>query len=642
MENNDESDSLNDWQNFLNYISLNAEEIGIINDVEKAQSLREKVQICYDTDFVYDGLKQWLRVCLQRPIATKKSSVAERFRLKGNAHIKSNDKVTALLCYNRSLFYAPKDSDELRSAYGNRSFVLMEMKHYSECIKDIDRGIMRNESDLRKIKLLARKGQALMALTKYSEANESFEEAISVSKNLCEHLERKSQKVVTEIKSLLKKIPANYNGNQKLSSPEDDSNAMKGPNLNFVENADFGSASKTVNLVRSAVKGRYVTANDDIKVGDVLFVERPFAFVVLPELSDKYCSYCCKAVCVPVPCENCPLACFCNETCRDSAQETFHKWECGGLEVCYSIGIVHLALRVALLGMLDENKEKYKEVSGLMSHLEESSASDVFNYAVTATLLIVYFEEYTKLFEGLQRRERLLNFGGKLLLHIAQLICNGHAITDIETKSDSVSSLLIENQVRVATAIYPSASMMNHSCDPSIVNSFFESLLIVRASKDLKKGDEVYNCYGPMVQKMSYEERQELLLSQYKFVCDCQSCENKMGPVSDGVICQYCSSQLLFGSKACSKCSKEVNMEALKSEFDAAKDNFEKGSDLLAARKFSDAYDLFKKALSTYLKHCHKNHKKNLDCRDRLACVCANMGKFWNIALNWEVEVSSY
>ena len=86
--------------------------------------------------------------------------------------------------------------------------------------------------------------------------------------------------------------------------------------------------------------------------------------------------------------------------------------------------------------------------------------------------MTIYLEEKTNLFEGQQRREKLLDFGGVILLHIAQLICNGHAITDIETECDSVSSLLVENQIRVATAIYISASMMNHSCDPSIINRY--------------------------------------------------------------------------------------------------------------------------------------------------------------------------
>ena len=58
-----------------------------------------------------------------------------------------------------------------------------------------------------------------------------------------------------------------------------------------------------------------------------------------------------------------------------------------------------------------------------------------------------------------------------LLRHILQLICNGHAITNIcVTEGDDKSKILIEEQARIATAIYPSASMMNHSCDPNIIN----------------------------------------------------------------------------------------------------------------------------------------------------------------------------
>lgn len=58
-----------------------------------------------------------------------------------------------------------------------------------------------------------------------------------------------------------------------------------------------------------------------------------------------------------------------------------------------------------------------------------------------------------------------------LLRHILQLISNGHAITKINTIADkNKNKLLIQQQDRIATAIYPSASMMNHSCDPNIIN----------------------------------------------------------------------------------------------------------------------------------------------------------------------------
>lgn len=52
MENSDKSESLDDWQHFLDHISSKAEENGIIDEVKKEQSLRGKVQLCYDKDFI--------------------------------------------------------------------------------------------------------------------------------------------------------------------------------------------------------------------------------------------------------------------------------------------------------------------------------------------------------------------------------------------------------------------------------------------------------------------------------------------------------------------------------------------------------------------------------------------------------------
>jgi hypothetical protein len=62
--------------------------------------------------------------------------------------------------------------------------------------------------------------------------------------------------------------------------------------------------------------------------------------------------------------------------------------------------------------------------------------------------------------------------GSRILRHIAQLICNGHAITKIDTNllEKGFVNTRAEAKVRIATAIYPSASMMNHSCDQNISN----------------------------------------------------------------------------------------------------------------------------------------------------------------------------
>lgn len=61
--------------------------------------------------------------------------------------------------------------------------------------------------------------------------------------------------------------------------------------------------------------------------------------------------------------------------------------------------------------------------------------------------------------------------GGLLLRHIQQLVCNAHAITTLQTtQADKENVVQLQSQVRIATAIYPTASLMNHSCDPTIIS----------------------------------------------------------------------------------------------------------------------------------------------------------------------------
>ena len=54
-----------------------------------------------------------------------------------------------------------------------------------------------------------------------------------------------------------------------------------------------------------------------------------------------------------------------------------------------------------------------------------------------------------------------------MLRHIVQLVSNAHAVTELAEDDEGGVE-----QVRLATGIYPTVSLMNHSCVPMIVNSF--------------------------------------------------------------------------------------------------------------------------------------------------------------------------
>lgn len=51
----------------------------------------------------------------------------------------------------------------------------------------------------------------------------------------------------------------------------------------------------------STEKGRYVVANTKVNKGDALFVEKPFALIILPDQTYKHCHHCCKIFNAPVP-----------------------------------------------------------------------------------------------------------------------------------------------------------------------------------------------------------------------------------------------------------------------------------------------------------------------------------------------------
>lgn len=63
------------------------------------------------------------------------------------------------------------------------------------------------------------------------------------------------------------------------------------------------------------------------------------------------------------------------------------------------------------------------------------------------------------------------NVGFELLQHITRLVCNGNAISsqlisDYET--EALGSIVNASQPRIGTAIFPTSSLLNHSCDPNI------------------------------------------------------------------------------------------------------------------------------------------------------------------------------
>lgn len=94
----------------------------------------------------------------------------------------------------------------------------------------------------------------------------------------------------------------------------------------------------------------------------------------------------------------------------------------------------------------------------------------------------------------------------------AKLISNSFTICNAEMQE-------------VGVGIYPSMSLLNHSCDPNCCIVFSGPHLLLHAVRDIKAGAELTICYLDML--MTSEGRQKQLRDQYCFECDCFRCQTQ-------------------------------------------------------------------------------------------------------------------
>ncbi|XP_078213306.1 histone-lysine N-methyltransferase SMYD3 isoform X4 [Callithrix jacchus] len=94
----------------------------------------------------------------------------------------------------------------------------------------------------------------------------------------------------------------------------------------------------------------------------------------------------------------------------------------------------------------------------------------------------------------------------------AKVICNSFTICNAEMQE-------------VGVGLYPSISLLNHSCDPNCSVVFNGPHLLLRAVRDVEVGEELTICYLDML--MTSEERRKQLRDQYCFECDCFRCQTQ-------------------------------------------------------------------------------------------------------------------
>jgi SET and MYND domain-containing protein 4 len=486
--------------------------------------------------------------------SNKNQEISKKFRLEGNDYFKKKYDQIAFDKYTLSIIYAPIDSDEIILALSNRSAVFFELKLYEYCLDDLNEIKILNNGyylESNKLKLLFREACCWYYLNNIDKYNCIFNYFKSLEEPLDEY-HRKLNKIINQNIDLVISTENNDNIDAlKIDQP----------------NPLYPSMINLIDIKMTKEQGRFcvVKPDRDIQAGEILFIEKPYCAILLPEFADCYCDHCFKLIANDTnflylniyTCDYCTNALFCSKQCKIVSLAASHKYECKNIKnILQDLGISHLAYKIiastnidnlrrhAAISLNDDNEQEiietytrslkiesnfttngYSSVFYLISNSNQAHINDSFSYSLTAILLANYFVNCNK---SLNKSDIRI-IGSLILRHIKQIICNAHAITQILSKDDKYKETSDSNQIKYATAIYPCVSLMNHSCDPNVICSFKANSneIVIKATRLIPKNNQVLNCYGPHYLKMPRLMRIQSLEQQYHFKCNCHYCTRK-------------------------------------------------------------------------------------------------------------------
>ncbi|KRT78451.1 SET domain-containing protein, partial [Oryctes borbonicus] len=177
-----------------------------------------------------------------------------------------------------------------------------------------------------------------------------------------------------------------------------------------------------------------------------------------------------------------------------------------------------------------------------------------------------YFESQTDFFKWLSEKVDLesgksiiISFGSCLLKNIAQIACNASVIEHWDVEN---YQYVPRNKTPVATGLYPAVSMMNHSCRANVSMYYIDDIVIVKAIGNIKRGQEICNCYGINYCYSKKGDRQSSLYAQYGFKCLCEICSNPRMELDylNAFKCTLCFGSVPMDSKVCYDCQKTVDL----------------------------------------------------------------------------------
>lgn len=165
----------------------------------------------------------------------------------------------------------------------------------------------------------------------------------------------------------------------------------------------------------------------------------------------------------------------------------------------------------------------YVSLYSLLSHSEARAPAELFQYTLLAVWLtdILYQTAFARGSGGSSPDDSEKAMIGGVVLRFLQIVaCNGVEVTELRVGD----TLHRSHPVSIGLALYPTVSLLNHSCDPVLELIFYGDRCVVRAVQNTRAGRELFIDYGQVNYVVGKAERRAALSRQYHFDCQCVAC----------------------------------------------------------------------------------------------------------------------
>lgn len=583
---------------------------GVTESFGHAKTDADRVAFALDLPFITQNFY------IEQEFSGKSSSEAGKWRDKGNQLYQKQNYTEAMECYTKAVLNAPicsetdsEDDREYSLALANRSAALFQMRQTENALSDIRLALKYGYPKNLEYKLYDRMGKCYLDLDRHEEAAESFRTA----KECLEHAKLEEKRVKLWRDAVDKELSLCDLKPEAKKGKKEKRVTFQGikenvPIVTGNPSKKFPCASEAFDIRCAQGKGRYAVARRQVSVGDVLVAERPHASVLSYDLYNSHCHYCLKQLEAPVGCRQCSFVRYCSEACQQESWERYHEVECKSLKQIRNSGvgfIGHLALRVVITtGLQDlmtskrvaaENNEKglklqtplhllvdskgyyvggFDSLFDLVTHSEKRSQNELFQYTLLSIYLLKilkhtpWFDQYKNI-KGADLSEEtetdLHIFVGSIILRFLQIVaCNGVEIMETHCGQNIQKA----EQVTLGLGLYPTVSLVNHSCNPAMELIFYGDSCVVKAIRNLEDREELSIDYGFVYYLTERQQREMALRSQYHFTCVCEACQedwpmrNKLPSGIPTFKCSSCGTALsMYGgeksdpiSVKCRKC----------------------------------------------------------------------------------------